>query len=52
MRRSIELPIPETASERIAAAKPTAEFESKVQEAAKTCERFVGQVYADLKDAK
>jgi cyclase len=36
----------------VVAAKPTADYESKVQEAAKTGERFIGQVYAELKEAK
>jgi glyoxylase-like metal-dependent hydrolase (beta-lactamase superfamily II) len=38
--------------EEVVAAKPTGDYESKVQEAAKTGERFIGQVYADLKAAK
>ncbi len=36
----------------VVAAKPTAEFEPKVQQAAATGERFIGQVYAELQAAK
>jgi hypothetical protein len=36
----------------VVAAKPTADFETKVQQAAATGERFVGQVYADLQANK
>ena len=35
--------------EQIVAAKPTAEFDSKVQQVAATGDRFVGQLYAELK---
>ena len=38
--------------EEVIAAKPTADYEGKVQQAAMTGERFVGQVYAELKAAK
>jgi hypothetical protein len=36
----------------VVAAKPTADFESKVQQAGTTAERFIGQVYAELKAAQ
>ncbi len=36
----------------VVAAKPTADFEAKVQQAAATGERFIGQVYADLQANK
>jgi glyoxylase-like metal-dependent hydrolase (beta-lactamase superfamily II) len=36
----------------VVAAKPTADFETKVQQAAATGERFIGQVYAELQAAK
>ena len=36
----------------VVAAKPTADFEAKVQQAAAPGERFIGQVYAELQAAK
>jgi cyclase len=38
--------------EQVAASKPTAEFDGKVQGAGTTGERFVGQVYAEVKAAR
>jgi glyoxylase-like metal-dependent hydrolase (beta-lactamase superfamily II) len=38
--------------EEVLATKPTADYEAKVQQAAMTGERFIGQVYAELKAAK
>ena len=35
--------------EQVVAAKPTAEYDSKVQQPAATADRFVGQLYAELK---
>jgi hypothetical protein len=35
--------------EEVVAAKPAAEYESKIKEIGTTEDRFVGQVYADLK---
>jgi len=35
--------------EQVVAAKPTSEFDSKVQQVAATGDRFVGQLYAELK---
>jgi glyoxylase-like metal-dependent hydrolase (beta-lactamase superfamily II) len=34
------------------AAKPTAEFDAKIQQPGTTAERFIGQLYGDLKDGK
>ena len=36
----------------VVAAKPTAEFDAKVPSAATTSERFIGQLYAEIKAAK
>ena len=38
--------------EQVVAAKPTAEFDARVPSASTTSERFVGQVYAELKAAR
>jgi hypothetical protein len=38
--------------EDVVAAKPTADYDAKVQQAAMTGERFIGQVYAELKAEK
>jgi len=35
--------------EQVVAAKPTADFDAKVQQPGTTGDRFVGQVYAELK---
>ena len=35
--------------EQVVAAKPTADFDAKVQQPAATGDRFVGQLYAELK---
>jgi len=39
-------------AEQIVAAKPAAEYDSKVQEAGTTRDRFIGQLYAELKTPK
>jgi len=38
--------------EQVVASKPTADYEAKIDQAAMTGERFIGQVYAELKAAK
>ena len=38
--------------EQVVAAKPTADFDAKVQQAGTTGDRFVGQVYAELKGSR
>ena len=35
-------------AQEIIAAKPTAEFDSKIEQAAMTSERFINQLYAEL----
>jgi hypothetical protein len=35
--------------EQVVAAKPTADYDAKVQQPAATADRFVGQLYAELK---
>ena len=40
------------AQEQVVAAKLLADFDGKVQQAGTTGDRFIGQVYADLKAAK
>jgi cyclase len=39
-------------AEQVVAAKPAADYDGKVQEAGTTRDRFVGQLYAELKNAK
>jgi len=36
-------------AEEVAAAKPTADYDSKIQQIATTGDRFIGQLYAELK---
>jgi hypothetical protein len=38
--------------EQVVAAKPNADFDAKVQQAGTTGERFITQLYAELKGAK
>jgi hypothetical protein len=38
--------------EQVLAAKPAADYDSKVQQPGTTGDRFIGQLYAELKTAK
>jgi hypothetical protein len=38
--------------EEVLAAKPTSEYDARVPQAAQTSDRFVGQLYAEIKGAR